>query len=128
MTDEVAFFTPEQARALWQFYLTYSQLNPAISKNQKQERQPVFATSPEVAVILDADLGVATDSKTGATSAAATVLRWNATSEEYEETGASVTVWNHSEHSEFLADTFGFYRVINGHKVFFGDCEPMASR
>ena len=128
MTDEVAFFTPEQARALWQDYLSRQQLNPSISKNQKQERQPVFATAPDVACVLDEALSVASNSKTSADSATATICRRNPTTGQYTETTDTLQVWNHSESKSFAEDTFGFARMINGHWVFFGDCEPMAAR
>jgi hypothetical protein len=83
---------------------------------------------PDKGVILDEALSVATNSKTGAASAIATVLEWSVADEEYIETDEQQQVWNHSESKSFAEDTFGFARMINGHWVFFGDCEPMAAR
>ena len=80
------------------------------------------------AVILDAALAVATNSKTGATSALATVCRWKESTGQYSETDLQITVWNHSESTAHAINTFGAARFINGHYWFFGDCEPMAAR
>jgi hypothetical protein len=82
----------------------------------------------EKAVILDAALGVATSSQTGATSALAAIQRWSVTDGEYIETEQQITVWNHSESTAYAADTFGFARFIQGHWCFFGDCAAMAER
>lgn len=82
---------------------------------------------PDKAVILDESLAVATNSKTGAASAMATVLEWSVADEEYIETDEQQRVWNHSESKSFAEDTFGIARHM-GHWVFFGDCEPMAAR
>lgn len=83
---------------------------------------------PEIACILNATLGPATNFKTGGTSAMATVLDWNTDTEEWTESGKEEKVWNHSETANFAADTGGFARHIRGHYVFFGDCSPMADR
>lgn len=83
---------------------------------------------PERAVILDAALPAATNSKTGASSGLATIQRWSVTDEEYVETESQLTVWNHSESTSHAVDTFGTCRFIDGHYWFFGDCEAMASR
>ncbi len=88
-------------------------------------------TQPPIAVILDAALGVATHSRTGATSCAATRLDYSVTSGQYTEANASVpkiTVWNHSESDEYALNTFGKAEWIDGHWWFMGDCGPMASR
>jgi len=80
------------------------------------------------AVILDDDLPAATHSLTGATSCLATMCLWSKTENEYSETSKQITVWNHSESTAHVLDTFGIARWINGHWHFFGDCEPMAAR
>jgi len=80
------------------------------------------------AVILDEALAVATHALTGATSALATVCKWNTTDEEYVETDLQITVWNHSESTAYALDTFGAAKLINGHWWFFGDCDAMAAR
>lgn len=88
-----------------------------------------FAGGPrERIVILDAALPAALNSKTGATSALATICNWNDSTEEYSESSEQLTVWNHSESANHAADTFGSARFIDNHWLFFGDCEAMASR
>jgi len=96
-------------------------------------RETVFAelrprAAQEQAVILDGALAVASSSQTGATSAVAKIQIWSVDDEEYTETEEEVTVWNHSETASYAIDTFGFARFIQGHWVFFGDCEAMADR
>lgn len=80
----------------------------------------------QFAVVLDGSLAAASDSKTGATSALATVCEWDGST--YLETYRQVTVWNHSESISHLVDTFGFAKLIQSHYVFFGDCDAMVSR
>lgn len=82
----------------------------------------------EYAVILDAALAVATNSKTGPTSCLATICGWNATLNDYVESTTQITVWNHSESTAHAINTFGIARKIDGHFIFFGDCNAMASR
>jgi hypothetical protein len=82
----------------------------------------------EQVVILDAGLAVATHALTGAASCLATVCRWDIVLARYLETTQQITVWNHSESTSHLIDTFGVARFIDGHWHFFGDCEPMAAR
>lgn len=122
--EQIAAFTPEQARALWQGLLSSQQhyVAPA-SQNE-------FAPMRERVVILDASLPVATNSKTGATSCLATVCYWSVSDEEFTEADPvqQITVWNHSESTAHAVDTFGIARWISGHWMFFGDCDPMASR
>lgn len=84
--------------------------------------------SAEIAVILDADLSVATNAKTGAASCLATICEWDVSVNDYVETAEQITVWNHSESQEYAENTFGFARVIQSHWVFSGDCEAMVAR
>lgn len=83
---------------------------------------------PDHAVILNAAMGAATHSLTGATSARATVCKWNSGTAGYVETDLEITVYNHSESTAFAVDTFGVARHIDGHYWFFGDCEAMGAR
>jgi hypothetical protein len=83
---------------------------------------------PDHAVILDAALAKATHALTGATSCLATICKWNIESEEYTETELQITVWNHSESKDYEDDTFGIARFVQGHWLFFGDCDGMAAR
>jgi hypothetical protein len=91
------------------------------------------AYAPLIAVILDAALDDATNSKTDPGSCSATVCEWSSTSGEYEETAQQITVSNHSESDSFEADTFGYAWNVGekdgqAHWVFLGDCAPMAAR
>ena len=79
-------------------------------------------------VILDEALDAATHSLTGASSGLATLCQWSVDDEEYVETEDQITVWNHSESTDYAADTFGAARFIDGHYWFFGDCAAMADR
>jgi hypothetical protein len=81
----------------------------------------------EHAVILDDDLPAAMHALTGASSCLATICRWSMTDEQYTE-GQQITVWNHSEATSHVANTFGYARFIDGHYHFFGDCHPMNAR
>jgi len=79
------------------------------------------------AVILDGSLSAA-ESALEPAWAMATVCVWDDSSKQYEQTEEEAKVWNHSESADFEADTFGFAETIDGHDVFFGDCEPMEDR
>jgi hypothetical protein len=78
------------------------------------------------AVILDAALPAASNAKTGATFALATVLEWDGAA--YTETDEQETVWNHSESTSYGVNTFGKAEQIDGHFWFFGDCAAMVAR
>ena len=82
----------------------------------------------QYAVILDATLAAASNSKTGATSGLATVCDWDTSANDYVESSKQITVWNHSESTSHAVDTFGYARWQDNHWHFFGDCDPMASR
>lgn len=122
--DAIAALTPEQARALWHDLLSRRQQPPATVSNNE------FAPMRDRVVILDASLAFATNSKTGATSCLATVCYWSVAGNAFSESNPvqQITVWNHSEVTAHAVDTFGIARWISGHWMFFGDCEPMASR
>lgn len=79
-------------------------------------------------VILDANLAAATHALTGASSCLATCCSWDSATSDYTELSEQITVWNHSEATSHVTDTFGIARWIDGHWHFFGDCEPMAAR
>lgn len=96
------------------------------SVDDPQRRQPSAFT--DHAVILDAALAAATNAKTGATSALATVCKWSMTDEEYVETTLQLTVWNHSESKSYEINTIGIAKFLDGHWWFLGDCAGMASR
>jgi hypothetical protein len=83
---------------------------------------------PSHAVILDAALAAATNSKTAPTSALAKIQRWSVAESKYKETTQQIKVWNHSESTGFAINTFGEARMIDGHYWFFGDCEAMKVR
>ena len=122
--DAIAALTPEQARALWHDLLSRRQQPSATVSNNE------FAPMRDRAVILDAALAVATNSKTGATSCLARVCYWSVSGNTFSESTPSqqITVWNHSEVTAHAINTFGVARWISGHWMFFGDCDPMAAR
>lgn len=121
---DIGVFTPEQARTLWQWYLR----SVAGGESQGNKGPRPLGQQADYCVILDAALAVATNSKTGATSALATICTWDVTSNDFTETTTQITVWNHSETTSHGEDTFGVARWIAGHWWFFGDCSEMASR
>jgi len=127
MTDELVLFTAEQARLLWHDYQRRRAMPEYMLGGNSANHRPLGA-QPDVAVILDAALGVATHALTGATSCLATRCIWSPSAEEYTETTEQLTVWNHSEAQEYEADTFGLARWIDGHWYFMGDCDAMADR
>lgn len=79
-------------------------------------------------VILDEELDVATNAKTGATKAKATICKWNEEDEKYEETDDQIYVWNHSESDSYEVDTFGIAFPVGTKFFMLGDCGPMADR
>lgn len=81
----------------------------------------------KTAVVLNDELAKTTNALKP-TSAMAQVCVWDEDAGEYVQTADEVKVWNHSEDSDFEEDTFGFMETIDGHDVFFGDCEPMDDR
>ena len=119
--QEIGVFTPDQARALWQDYLSRA-------SGPGNSQKPVLLHQVDKCVILDESIAVATDSKTGATSGLATVCYWSITDEEFTESDEQITVYNHSESTGHDEDTFGVARWIAGHWWFFGDCAAMAER
>lgn len=82
--------------------------------------------SSRFAVVLDASLTAASNAMTGASSCLATVCVWDGS--DYTETDEQVTVWNHSESTDYPINTFGIADTIDGHYWFLGDCEAMATR
>ena len=119
---------PEYDGQIRQTILAVRNLGRTSSEMDLSAQQKATSRFPDHAVILDAALAVATHALTGATSALATVCKWDTTAEEYTETDLQITVWNHSESAAHAINTFGIARHIDGHWHFFGDCDPMAAR
>jgi hypothetical protein len=119
---------PEYDGQIRQTILAVRNLGRTSSEMDLSAQQKATSRFPDHGVILDEELAVATNAKTGATSALATVCKWNIENEEYAETDLQIKVWNHSETTPSSVDTFGFARHIDGHYCFFPDCAPMASR
>jgi hypothetical protein len=59
MAEEIGTFTPEQARLVWQMYLTLSQLNPQALRNFIDGGK-VYPASPHRLVILNESLAACT--------------------------------------------------------------------
>lgn len=72
--SDIGIFTPEQARMLWQDYLSRQQLTASVSKNLPQRRQSVERTTRRLTGKLDGELVVATNFST--TPATATMSVW----------------------------------------------------
>jgi hypothetical protein len=119
---------PEYDGQIRQTILAVRNLGRMSSEMDLSAQERAASRFSDHAVILDAALAAATHALTGATSALATVCRWSTTGSEYTETELQVTVWNHSESKSYSDNTFGIARFINGHWLFFGDCEGMLDR
>lgn len=119
---------PEYDGQIRQTIIAVRSMGRTSSEMDLSAQQKATSRFPDHAVILDAALAVATHALTGATSALATVCKWDTTDEEYIETALQITVWNHAESTAHAIDTFGIARHIDGHWHFFGDCDPMAAR
>ena len=123
--DELGAFTPAQAQALWQDYLSRKQL-PAHQTQHYPHRRPVYNTDTKYAVILDVTLAASTWFVP--TSGLATVCRWSVDDEEYTQTTQRLTVYNHSTTNVAAVDTPGAAIWIDGHWWFFADCDAISSR
>ena len=119
---------PEYDGQIRQTIVAVRSMGRTSSEMDLSAQQKAASRFPDHAVILDAALAAATHSLTGATSALATVCKWNTSDEDYTETELQITVWNHAEATAHAVDTFGIARHIDGHWQFFGDCDPMAER
>ena len=119
---------PEYDSQIRQAIVAVRRMGRTSSEMDLSAQERAASRFPSHAVILDAALAAATNSKTGATSALATVCKWSITDEDYVETDLQIPVWNHSESTGFSVDTFGEARMINGHYWFFGDCQAMHAR
>lgn len=119
---------PEYDGQIRQTIIAVRQMGRTSTEMDLETQKKAGSRFPDHGVILDEALSAATHALTGATSALATVCRWNIETEEYTETDLQIKVWNHSETTPSSVDTFGFARHIDGHYCFFPDCAPMASR
>lgn len=128
VTMSGSLISPEYDRQIRQAIIDIRSLMRASIEMEQSAHQRTASRFTEKAVVLDAGLAVATSSQTGATSALATIQRWSVDDEEYVETDQQITVWNHSESTAYVTDTFGFAQFIQGHWCFFGDCAAMTGR
>ena len=119
---------PEYDGQIRQTILAVRNMGRTSSEMDLSAEQRAASRFSDHAVILDAALAAATHALTGSTSALATVCKWSTTDLEYTETDLQLTVWNHSESKSYSDNTFGVARCINGHWLFFGDCEGMLDR
>lgn len=125
MTDSVIGFNQEG-------YDEHRKIVREVTRRMRNETPPRGRyrnpRTAAVAVILDDALAAASHALTGASSGLATVCKWSAVTETYEETEIQITVWNHAEHTSHAVDTFGVAKDVDGHWHFFGDCGAMAAR
>lgn len=94
--SEIGVFTPEQARELWQDYLSRKQLAPQVQKNYPMRRE-IVPGAPFRTVVLDAAIAAATNALTGPANATASVLGRNSDGELFD-TGTDIEVVNRYEH------------------------------
>lgn len=62
MIEQIGVFTPEQARQLWQDYLTRTQSNPQLQQNYPQRRPPLEFIPRFKRAVADADVTAPADS------------------------------------------------------------------
>lgn len=119
---------PEYDGQIRQTIIAVRQMGRVSTEMDLSAQQKAASRFPDHLVILDAALPAATHALTGASSCLATVCKWSVEDEEAVESDLQITVWNHSESKSYADDTFGVARFIQGHWLFFGDCEGMDSR
>jgi len=102
--------------------------NKTVDTDYNNQQRLTPSRFPPRCVILDAALGAASNSKTGATSCLATICQWSESAGKYTETGKQIKVWNHSESTGHAINTFGSADHKDGHYWFFGDCDAMITR
>jgi hypothetical protein len=119
---------PELYKQVTDTIITVRQLGRVSTEMDLTAQGKAASRFPDHMVILDAALPAATHALTDASSCLATVCKWSVEDEEGSETELQIKVWNHSESKSYDDDTFGIARFINGHYIFFGDCEGMTDR
>jgi len=124
MADEIGVFTPEQARMLWQDYLTRQQLNPLVARNTRPEAS-LYPPAMCRTCVLDEDLDAASNALTAAETAEASVLTRNA-SGNLVDAGFNITVVNRSEGVSLDQYTLCVVFWIDGEwRVVAADCDAL---
>lgn len=124
MADEIGVFTPEQARMLWQDYLTRSQLQPSSSRNIRETRQPYESAMCKTCV-LDEALDAPTNGLTAAETATASVLARNS-SGNLVDAGYNITVVNRMEGVTLAQYTLCVATWLDGEwRITSADCDAL---
>lgn len=123
--EQIGVFTPEQARQLWQDYLTRTQSNPQLQQNYPQRRELNEHRPRRLQVKLREDLLAAVDSWTDPSTATATVF------EKYDSTDNMrprtqhpiITIVNRFENISVEAGTYCKAEWIDGEwQLYAADC------
>lgn len=120
--DDLGSFTPEQARALWQDYLSRQQLNPNASQNLPQRREIVH-TERRLQGKLDGTLAAASSFASGPATATMSVWRKNSAGN-MEDSGDNITVVNRLPNSEAITSgTIVQAEWLDGEwRIYVSDC------
>ena len=119
--DEIGVFTPEQARSLWQDYLTRRQ-NPTPKSYPVIER-----SSRRLQVILLTDLFAAVNTKRDPSTATARILRKKSDGDLTLSTD-EITIVNRFQHISVDAGTYAKAEWIDGEwQLYAADCATGAS-
>jgi hypothetical protein len=122
---EFAAFTPEQAQALWQDFLSRRQLDPALGQNGAQGRPPLLGFTI-YNVVLDETLDAATNGITTPATATASVLYRNPDTNELFDSGVNIEIVNRYEHISLDQYTIGVAVMINGEwRLISADCAAL---
>jgi len=123
--EQIGVYTPEQARELWQWYLTCKQSNPQMQKNYPQRREVIEHRPRHLQVKLREDLLAAVDSWTDPSYATATVFeKYDGTDNMRPRTQhAVITIVNRFENISVEAGTYCKAEWIDGEwQLYTADC------
>lgn len=124
MADEIGVFTPEQARMLWQDYLTRSQLQPSSARNMRHMQHPYESAMCKTCV-LDTALDAPTNGLTAAETAEASVVVRNS-SGNLVDAGYNITVVNRSENIDLAQYTLCVAMWVDGEwRIIAADCDAL---
>ena len=120
--DDIGVFSPEQARTLWQDYLTRQQSQPQTQANYPQRRLIVERSNRRLQVILTTDLFAAVNTKRDPSTATARILVKKPDGDLTLST-RSITVVNRFQHISVDAGTYAKAEWIDGEwQLYAADC------
>lgn len=119
--SEIGVFTPEQARTLWQDYLSRKQLPPHVTQN-KTVRREVYPSSLVCTVVLDTAIAAATNGLTNPATATASMLQLNS-SGNLEDSDINIEVVNRFESVSLVQYTMCVVMRMHGEwRLISADC------